>query len=266
MLDLRDEDGMIIELDNGYCKQEPLNIDLASGDCVTVKDMVTDDNMDKNLSVFIEQINRAQEVVADGDYKKMTEILDIESFARYFVVNEFVANPDAYVTSFFMYKNGVDDKIHAGPAWDFDSAFGNRRWGDGAMNEGFYAPETVMARRWNAFGKSHYDEVTGEWIVETEDLAVSKMMYNMVEIPEFWEEVKRVYRETLLGRRDEVLAYIQKRSGRIRNAAMLDGEKWGKMDFDDAIRYLNWWVDQRFLTLDRVLGEKIQLPMKESVM
>lgn len=53
--------------------------------------------------------------------KHYTEYLDMESFARYFILQEITQNKDGGYGSFMMYKDvGDSSKMIAGPAWDFD--------------------------------------------------------------------------------------------------------------------------------------------------
>ena len=58
-------------------------------------------------------------------YVNITENIDLESFARYFLVEDFSANQDGIFNSFYLYKERGDDKIYFGPVWDFDLAFDN---------------------------------------------------------------------------------------------------------------------------------------------
>lgn len=62
----------------------------------------------------------------DG-YKKY---FDIDSYINFYLVNEIIGNPDLFWSTYF-YKNQNDDKIYAGPVWDFDlSANNDNRLGD----------------------------------------------------------------------------------------------------------------------------------------
>lgn len=55
--------------------------------------------------------------------KHYSEYLDMESFARYFLIQEITQNIDGGWCSFMMYKDAGDSsKMVAGPAWDFDRA------------------------------------------------------------------------------------------------------------------------------------------------
>lgn len=49
----------------------------------------------------------------------------MDSFIKYYFVFEVTENPEIVASSVYFYKDGPDDKIHAGPVWDFDSALFN---------------------------------------------------------------------------------------------------------------------------------------------
>ena len=58
-------------------------------------------------------------------YENNIENIDLESFARYFLVEDFSGNQDEIYNSFFFWKDRGDEKIYFGPVWDFDLAFDN---------------------------------------------------------------------------------------------------------------------------------------------
>lgn len=59
--------------------------------------------------------------------KYYTELIDIESFARKYLLEEVTANYDGGVASSYFYKDidAVSDKLYAGPIWDYDVTWGN---------------------------------------------------------------------------------------------------------------------------------------------
>lgn len=59
-----------------------------------------------------------------------SEYLDVESFARYYLLNELLENADGDWASFMMYKetDSIDPKFYAGPAWDYDRILDNPRF------------------------------------------------------------------------------------------------------------------------------------------
>lgn len=55
------------------------------------------------------------------------EIINIDSFADFIIINELAKNVDAYRLSTYMYKDkdSKDGRLIMGPVWDFNIAFGN---------------------------------------------------------------------------------------------------------------------------------------------
>lgn len=53
-----------------------------------------------------------------------TEYIDVESFVKMYVFQEYVKNLDAGLTSFYIYKDADSDVFVAAPVWDFDNSLG----------------------------------------------------------------------------------------------------------------------------------------------
>lgn len=62
--------------------------------------------------------------------KHYSEYIDVESFAKMYVFQEYVKNLDAGLSSFYVYKE-VGGCMTAGAVWDLDSAFGRETERDG---------------------------------------------------------------------------------------------------------------------------------------
>lgn len=62
--------------------------------------------------------------------KHFSEYIDMESFAKQYIVQEWSSNWDAGLTSNYFYKD-IGGKIVAGPIWDFDNALMNTSGRDG---------------------------------------------------------------------------------------------------------------------------------------
>jgi hypothetical protein len=63
-------------------------------------------------------------------------IIDIDSFIDFFIMNEITKNIDGYRLSTFINVD-IDKKIKMGPIWDFNLAFGNADYCDGANTQGW---------------------------------------------------------------------------------------------------------------------------------
>jgi len=72
----------------------------------------------------------------DSGYSKM---IDIPSFVDMFLINEMSKNVDGYRLSTYMYKdrNSVSSKLVMGPIWDYNLAFGNADYYQGAVLTGW---------------------------------------------------------------------------------------------------------------------------------
>ena len=91
-------------------------------------------------------------VLKSGDEAAAREVIDLDSFAKFYLLNDFVKTYDFDMSSvFFYYKDG---KLYAGPAWDYDLSAGNenseayssRRIRDAASTEYLFAAGKNMFR------------------------------------------------------------------------------------------------------------------------
>lgn len=103
-----------------------------------------------------------------GVREDIEQAIDIESFAKYYLLNEYMKTFDFDMSSvFYYYKNG---KLYAGPAWDYDLSSGNTSPDYSERAAATHDPEGLMAQ-----GKNIYKFITCyDW---------------------FYDVVKRIYRE-----------------------------------------------------------------------
>ena len=130
---------------------EVLDLDLATGDnmdgswvlefdnFVSAKDQILIKKIKVTVKSSIEgceynalkdYLNEVRMSLEDPNgYNKQTgkyyyDYIDIESYAKYVLIREFSMDNDT-VTNNWAYYDIRDQKLHAGPLWDFDNAFGN---------------------------------------------------------------------------------------------------------------------------------------------
>lgn len=252
-VDLTDPLGIIVELDNLHnnkgCAAHSLG-----GNCFTIQDVVNSDNSDAAMVSFATKFNRLENAIAKKDYHTIAELIDVDSFVKYFLLSEFINNPDAYSTSFFMYQNGAEDKIHAGPGWDFDLALGSRGWIEkGIDQEVFLSPFNTLILK--SF-LSMPDQIPHAKNVST-------IIFDLLDVPDFNARIKEVYQTTLSGKSEKLLDYIKTQAEYIKPAVEKDQERWKlKFNFDDEIDYLIDWVAKRYDHFEQTYGA--QLPSLET--
>ena len=158
-----------------------------------------------------------------------------------------------------MYKDGEDEKIHAGPGWDFDLAFANKAWGNW-MGEEFYSPTMTMARKNEIMTKEMYDELDLSAVSEVDwygvSLSLSQIVFDLMEVEEFRDVVDQVYMSTMYGRNDELMRWIRDKAEEIKDAAFADEQKWGKEGFSDETNTVKDWIEERYKYFDHVYGKE----------
>lgn len=121
--------GFLIEIDNAYYMNEKNYFRTSSGDYFVVSSpKYASLNEMKYISELFQEIQNAIENngINPDTGKSIEEYIDIESFTKYILLQEITKNPDAFYSSTYFYKKQGDDKIYAGPAWDFDTCLGTR--------------------------------------------------------------------------------------------------------------------------------------------
>lgn len=79
----------------------------------------------KNQIDFVsEKWNTAEALMynKNATYEQLSAVIDVESFARMYLIQEFTKNLDGCATSYYVYYD--EGRFHAGPAWDYDWTLG----------------------------------------------------------------------------------------------------------------------------------------------
>ena len=116
------ENGVLAELDEEFYDEEELWFeDAVTGRHYTEKDAeealaeTLFAQFEASMNIFLENALRAD----SASFAKVEETIDLDSFARVYLLEEFLANNECTVTSLFFWQDG--GKLHAGPVWDFDT-------------------------------------------------------------------------------------------------------------------------------------------------
>lgn len=130
--------GVLVEMDNHYGAVEPFRFTTSTSKSIfvlkdsyngftnaagTVLDADTQAGWN-NIKSTITSLE-SQLYAASPDWAKISALIDVDSFIKYYFISEFVENPDVASSSVFFYKDGPADKLHAGPVWDYDISLGN---------------------------------------------------------------------------------------------------------------------------------------------
>ncbi len=200
-LNLKSDTAIIVEMDQekNVEQDEVYEVTKVYKRAIMVKDTPGDEK--EVLSRFMKSYNQLEQYAADRNYSKIKEIIDVDSFARYYLLQEFTKDIDGWHKSVYMYQDGPDDVIHAGPAWDYDNAFGsdehpwvNKMFGNDVISN---------------------NNSTANW-------STSTVYKELIAIPEFRQLVSDIYKKDFAPEVSGLTARIKKNWLAIRDYAKAD--------------------------------------------
>lgn len=98
------------------------------------------DTTEEAHDYIADYVNRAAESITKAaDSDEYLDYIDVNSFAKLFIMNEISNDPDGNALSTYFYKADRTDqtKLTAGPVWDFDIAFDNDERGDDILGSNY---------------------------------------------------------------------------------------------------------------------------------
>jgi hypothetical protein len=134
-LNLQDPAGAMFELDNGFATDEDhYFFEGRLNSYFALKEIVEEDDahIAQAMSNFQTAMTRFTTALTSEGWENLSlaqlnRMIDVDSLARYYLMNEYVLNGEGFFTSFFWYQDGASDVLHVGPLWDFDTCMGNRQ-------------------------------------------------------------------------------------------------------------------------------------------
>ena len=113
--------GYFLEIDGGGSFYGYQNFKTTKGIMWKVNEPDEDDITSEQVNYIQQRVNKFESEVYSGVF----DSLDLDSYAKFFLVEEFCGDPDAVWSSCNFYKKRGDDKFYFGPVWDFDLGFDN---------------------------------------------------------------------------------------------------------------------------------------------
>jgi uncharacterized protein YjdB len=257
-VELKDPEGVLVELDNNYGLEEPYNFYTSTSTTLfTLKDAVG--GVDEPLAPEVDAgwkdvqktLNNLDALLAERtpDWSAISATIDVDSFLRYYLVYEMTENPEIVASSIYFYKDGPNDVLHAGPVWDFDSALASYAV---EYLGGVPVSEYVKnARYWRNKGNGWYGQLFRN--------------------PEFVEQANDLYTAEVKSKVDDLLTQIGGYADDIDQSAALNFQRWPDVlgqpsvfgsnahttrpTWQGEVAYLRDWVAQRAGFLDAAYGE-----------
>ncbi len=216
--------GYIIEMElaNRYAAE-------ASGFVTTRSQPFTMKTPEYASKAQIQYISSYYQKVEDAIYNgaSMTELdklVDVESLAQMYLINEWASNQDASLTSTYFYKP-AGDKLYAGPVWDFDIGFGNN-------DSNRFGNDYTDPEKWTVcYNRMYRNTVFGSWDIDEQPTVFNVLTKNAgfaAETEKVWNNgTKAAVADTIKWATDVYVPFIE-------GSAVANAIRWNVFDTTDV--------------------------------
>ncbi len=233
VIDLKNKKAILMELDNSYYKNEKKKDVFISDrfkDHIVLKDS-NSKHVYGDMKEFKKKYNKMEKAIEDKDYKKLKKLIDLDSFAKYYIISEFSQNFDSLRSSLFFYMDGYEDKIHIGPIWDCDLTYGLK-------------PEYS-----NVMNKPIKDNMF------VDEGGVSPLFYKLLKIKDFRKKVKKIWNEKGRDVYKKEIKLLDKKIKYLNKSGSYNNFYWHKTGFDSSTKRLVDWINKRYDYFDDYMEE-----------
>ena len=205
-----------------------------------------DEITSEQKTYIISKLNQFEDEI----YNNKLDSIDLNSYSRYFLMEEFCGDPDHVWSSFYFTKNRNDEKFYFGPVWDFDLSFDNDN------------------RLIPTNNKTEFCFYYGASAGTTKDFIIALIRNKNVigNISQIWDKLcDNIINEKVL------IDFIEERKQYIKESAELNFLRWdndeeeipwdidfgGKESFEDSIEIVKDYVKNRFKSLTYLINKEI---------
>lgn len=152
-----------------------------------------EDLSQEEMLFIIEKWCEAEDAVYDGNYEKANSLMDLDSFAQVYLVQELSKNLDSCATSYYVYYDGTQasPKWQATPLWDYDWAYGIYKNQCKAYDSSKEYATNDLYKKDGWFAKYKYLTQDGDKAIDNKPYSFQAQLCTM---PDFWNgNVKGVW-------------------------------------------------------------------------
>ena len=219
--------GYLIEID-GRAGEEEKYFLTEKGLLGEIKDPDSDDITKEEENYIKLYLNKVEKQVYLGNL----QYLDLPTFYRYFIMQEFCGDIDTTLSSFHLTKRRGDDKLYFGPVWDYDLSFDS--------------DDRLIPTNQKPLFTFYYGASAGtcRYFLKTILLTNNSMSY----INQTWNELKQSALTF-----DKLNSYITQESNKILESAKLNYYRWFNSkienvenEYQSNVAIVTNYVKQRF--------------------
>ena len=198
------------------------------------------DSQLSDLKYWFDNIER------DAYNYNITDLIDLESFSQYFLLEEFTGDVDSVAGSYYITKHFNDDKLYFGPGWDYDLTFDN--------DARIYPTNEKNKWTFNCGGSAG---------------KLRNFISKLMSIPQVLDAVQSKWKEVTMYdfSPDILINYINEQIENINESQKLNYQKWKNLDktvalnpvargtYEAEVSYLKSFIEERFIVFGKKLLE-----------
>ena len=227
--------GYLIEIDKRAINEEKFFL-TNKGIIGEIKYPDSEDITKEQENYIKKYLNKLEKSTYNGNLK----YLDLPSFYRYFIIEEFAGDIDSTLSSFNCHKKKGDDKLYFGPVWDFDLSFDN-------------AEAMIPTNEKNKF-TLYYGGSAG---------SAKDFFINLIKTKDVMKNIEKTWIEL---RADWFIInnlnqFIEEQKEKLKESANLNSLKWyeskigeGEKDFFDSVNIVTQYIEKRFDKLTNLIA------------
>jgi hypothetical protein len=184
-----------------------------------------------------------RDILDDNSIEMIENYIDVDSWVDYWIATEICKHIDGFKFSFYMYKKKDSNggKIHFGPLWDLNLAFGNFDFGEDPGPEGWSYEWANTGFLWP------------RWVI---DLTENEEVQNRIHCR--WDELRENELAT-----DNLISFLDEQSNLTSSARNRNFERWNILGqyiwpnfyvgqtYAEEFSYLETWLIERLNWMDQ---------------
>jgi len=220
---------------------------------VTIKSPDEDDIVKQQREYITDYFNKMESAVFANNYADELEgyrkYLNLESFLRYFMVEELCGNPDTF-WSVHMTKDRNSEQFVVGPAWDFDIAFDNEK-------------RAYPTDKYNDFLYTTYVNIASETVRQMANVIVKQDVEARKQLVKMWKKARMEQGIDVAS----LLNYIDQTAQLLNESQALNFLRWKILNqkvhenpqaagsYEGELKVLKNYITKRVPKLDVLIGE-----------